>query len=224
VLPLEKFPSQKWITWKESLKGTPVFSFNGTDAPVYKLMLEKISAARARQLATPRVDMPNAADVNGGIVAGRSRQIIPQPLPEVMPAPKVEITPLGARITWERSSRTIGLITEIHRGTAPDFKPDEKTRIGRTERFEWTDKTPPTGVVYYAIVFVSDPAETCGTCKSGAILNYDETPTASGTGAVAATSDAALVVSGLHRIEDRCPLSMTAPMRSEPAWCRVEIR
>jgi mono/diheme cytochrome c family protein len=223
VLPLEKFPSQKWIAWKESLKGTPVFSFSGTDAPVYKLMLEKISEARARQLATPRVDMPNAADTNGGIVAGRSRQIIPQPLPEVMPTPKVEITPLGARITWERSSRTIGLITEIHRGTAPDFKPDEKTRIGRTERFEWTDKTPAAGVVYYAIVFVSDPAETCGTCKSGATLNYAETPTAGGTDAVAATSDAALVVSGLHRIEDRCPLSMTAPMRSEPAWCRVEL-
>ena len=211
VKPLEKFPTQKWIPWKESLKGEPVLSFNNTDNPVYKTMLTKIREASVRQYANPRVDMKNAATTGEDIIAGRSRQIIPQPLPEKMPVLNAEKTDYGVRVFWERSSRTIGLVTEIHRGATPNFTPDAKTLIAKTERFEWTDKNAPAGTVYYAIVFVSDPAATCGTFKSGEILNYSENAPASPHPAA----------SGRKRIEDRCPLSMVIPMRSDPAWTSI---
>jgi hypothetical protein len=250
VLPLEKFPSQKWVPWKESLKGEPVLSFDNTENPVYKLMLTKIREARERQFASPRVDMPNAAHVGAGIIAGRSRQIIPQPLPEKMPSLNVETTSFGVRVSWERSSRTIGLITEIHRGAVPNFTPDATTLVGRTERSEWTDKKVFPGPVYYAIVFISDPAETCGTYRSGETLNYAEPVTASGASASSASVSSSVpapvsvsgsvsisgtptgsvlsapassvpVVTGRKCIEDRCPLSMVVPMRSEPAWSHI---
>jgi mono/diheme cytochrome c family protein len=211
VLSLDKFPSQKWVPWKESQKGDPVVTFaEGAKTPAYQNMLKRIQDARARILAKPRVDMPDAEFVGKGIVAGRSRQIIPQPLPEVMPPLHVGRTPHGIRLHWECSARTIGLVTEIHRGPAPGFVPSEKTLIGKTERFEFTDKTPPAvGKAHYAIVFVSDPAATCGTFKSGAVLDYQH----ASDGATPAPS----FTPERRRIEDRCPLSMAVPMRSSPA-------
>ncbi|MDR1497311.1 MAG: hypothetical protein LBS59_02675 [Puniceicoccales bacterium] len=211
VKPLSQFPSQKWIPWKEFQKGDPVVTFtNGVKTPAYQNMLKRIRDARTRILASPRVDMPNAAFVGKGIIAGRSRQIIPQPLPEIMPPLHAEHTAHGVRLHWECSSRTIGLITEIHRSPTREFLPTEKTLIGKTERFEFTDVSPPlTGETHYAIVFVSDPAATCGTFKSGAVLDYQH------------VLDNAETTPNLfperRRIEDRCPLSMTRPMRSLPA-------
>jgi hypothetical protein len=58
-------------------------------------------------------------------------------------------------------------------------------------------------------VFVSDPAETCGTLKSGAVIDYqhvDETPK------VQALRDG-----------ERCPLSTFVPQRSAPVRTAVEV-
>jgi hypothetical protein len=209
VLSLDKFPTQKWVRWEESQEGEPVVTFASTNDSVYQLMLTRITEARKQQLANPRIDMPGAADA---AVAGRSRQIIPQPLPETMPTLQIEsIKPNTVRLSWERSNRTIGLITEVHRGTEPNFTPKSETLLDKTERFEFLDKAAPSGAVYYAIVFVSDPAVTCGTCKSGAVLDYNNSSPA-----------VVSVVPTVKRIEDRCPLSMVKPMRSEPAWGKVE--
>jgi hypothetical protein len=82
--------------------------------------------------------------------------------------------------------------------------------IGRTERFEFTDKDAPEGIIRYAVVFVTDPAETCGTCKSGAVLNYNQS----------ILSPRVLLQ---HRIEDRCPLSMVEPMKSQPVRVSVKV-
>ncbi|MDR3234913.1 MAG: hypothetical protein LBT46_14845 [Planctomycetaceae bacterium] len=205
VLPLDKFPSQKWVSWKDAHDGEPVITFASPQDSVYQMMLQKIGESRTRVLQNPRVDMPNAAVTGKGITAGRSRQIIPQPLPETMPVLQAERKPEGVKLSWERSHRTIGLITEIHRGSEPNFKPTPQTLIARSERFEFLDKEPSAEAAYYAIVFVSDPAETCGTCKSGEVLNYNH-------------SVLLETVPAVKRIEDRCPLSMTVPMKSVPRW------
>jgi mono/diheme cytochrome c family protein len=201
VLPLDKFPSQKWQNWQEVHAGEPMITFASTNDTVYQEMLALITAAGQRQRATPRIDMPGAGKF---AVPGRSRQIIPQPLPETMPPLFAERTSeKNVRLSWECSCRTIGLITEIHRSDKPDFKPASATLIGKTERFEFFDEDVPNGDVYYAMVFVSDPAATCGTCKSGATLDYNHSMVDT--------------VPTVRRIEDRCPLSMVEPMRSEPS-------
>jgi mono/diheme cytochrome c family protein len=220
VLPLNKFPSQRWIPWKERQADEPVYTFADTKDTVYQQMSAVIQAGREKALANPRVDMPEAAYAGRDIVAGRSRQIIPQPLPENLPKITVQLVnqtglvPL-IKLSWERSARTIGLIAEIHRGIEPNFKPAPKTKIGQTERFEFYDKLveneAPQLPACYAVVFISDPAATCGTCKSGAILDYKHTP------------EAAEFVPALKRIEDRCPLSMVEPMRSEPAYSQPVV-
>ena len=216
VKPLDQFPTQTWIPWTESLKGDPVVTFASSNDPVYRQMLDIIESARNRQLANPRVDMPHADEMGEGIIAGRFRQIIPQPLPEIMPELNVAVDDDGiVRLHWERSAETIGLISEIHRGSTPNFEPTSRTLLHRTERFEFADTTAPVGPVYYALVFVSDPAETCGTCKSGAVLDYNLT--------LAAFSDAFLQVPTQQRIEDRCPLAMIEPMSSEPAWASIVV-
>ena len=249
VKPLDQFPTQKWVPWSESLKGEPVVTFASTDDPVYREMLEIIESARNRQLANPRVDMPHADEIGDGVVAGRSRQIIPQPLPETMPKLNAAVDDDGiVRLSWERSEKTIGLISEIHRlpqpvgavafGPAqppcdtglpssaseisnrleyntPDFVPTPRTLLKRTERFEFADQTAPVGLVWYALVFVSDPAETCGTYKSGAVLDYNAQ--------AAKYSEAEFLVPTQKRMEDRCPLSMVKPMRSEPVWTSIVV-
>jgi len=165
-----------------------------------------------RTLQNPRIDMPFANEVGEGIIAGRSRQIIPQPLPEVKPEFDIAVDDYGVvRLRWERSPRTIGLITEIHRwgdlrsgvGVAT---PSESSLIGRTELAEFTDKNAPTGAVLYALVFVSDPAETSGTVRSGAVLSFAcfQAPTQA-------------------RLEFRCPLATIEPQKSDPIYRVVEV-
>ncbi|MDR0328949.1 MAG: hypothetical protein LBI05_11705, partial [Planctomycetaceae bacterium] len=213
VRNLDEFPTQQWTPWEKSIKGEPAVTFESTDDPVYQKMLAIIEEARAKQLTNPRVDMPFANEIGDGIIAGRSRQIIPQPLPD--PLPKVDVSVDGdgiVRLRWERSNRTIGLIAEVHRLQSSDESPSAETLIGRTERFEFTDKDAPQGTIRYAVVFVTDPAETCGTCKSGAVLNHNQSvlPLLASTGAVSMPQQS--------RIEDRCPLSMVEPMRSNPVY------
>jgi hypothetical protein len=103
----------------------------------------------------------------------------------------------------------IGLIAEVHRDSGAGFAPVEAKRIGRTERFGYCDTNPPPGKVHYAVVFVSDPAETCGTCKSGAVLDYQQGERASGVSAL--------------RGGERCPLSTFVPLRSAPSRVEVEV-
>jgi len=223
VKDLDKFPTQQWVSWEKSLEGEPVDSFASTDDPVYQRMLGIITEARARQLMTPRVDMPYANEIGDGIIAGRSRQIIPQPLPDPLPKVEIAVDDDGiVRLRWERSHRTIGLIAEVHRLNRPQqhsgyvsftLTLSTDTLIGRTELAEFVDKNAPFGWVHYAVVFVTDPAETCGTRKSGAVLDY--------TRPLLRPVSSAVFVPEQNRIEDRCPLSMVEPMKSEPV--RVSI-
>jgi len=199
VMELNAFPTQVWPTqWPA--EGKPVTSMTSTNDPHYQKMLALIRAGRTEMLAKPRIDMPGAERI--GINAGRARQILPQSLPVPLPQVKsVDDNAGGVRLTWESSARMIGLITEVHRGRVPHFTPDATTLIGRTERSTLLDAQTPTGTVHYAVVFVSDPAETCGTVKSGAVYDYQHTP------------EPTALPPG-----ERCPLTSFKPLRSEPVW------
>ena len=209
VMDLDKFPTQVWPTaWPP--EGEAVTPFASTDDPNYRKMLAVIREARAAQLAKPRVDMPGAEWVGDGIREGRSRQILPQPLPEPLPAVRTTVDNNGfVRLAWESSARMIGLIGEVHRSTEAGFTPGEATMIGRTERFAFCDPNAPPGTMHYAVVFLSDPAETCGTIKSGAVLNYQ-------------ASTGVPTVRAL-RAEERCPLSNVLPQRSAPVYAAVDV-
>jgi len=215
VLPLDRFPTQTWVPWETRLEGEPVNVFASTDDPTYQRMLAIIEEGRARLLANPRIDMmPYAANVGDGIIAGRSRQIIPQSLPDPLPNVNVAVDDDGiVRLHWERSPRTIGLIAEVHRLSAASSAPTANTLIGRTELANFTDRTAPSGTAHYAVVFVSDPAETCGTTKSGAVLMHN-LPT---------LQPVSLYAPIQVRMENRCPLSMVEPTQSEPIRVSVEV-
>lgn len=209
VMDLDRFPSQVWPTvWPP--EGAPVTHFASTDDPHYRKMLDLIREARAAQLARPRIDMPGAECVGAGIRAGRARQILPQPLPEPLPTVKATVDENGyVRLAWEGSARTIGLIAEVHRSPDAAFAPSDATRVGRTERFGYCDTKAPPGTVHYAVVFVSDPAETCGTCKSGAVIDYQHTDEIPQRQAL--------------RNGERCPLSSFVPQRSAPARTTADV-
>jgi hypothetical protein len=201
VQDLDKFPTQVWPT-RWPAEGKPVTSMTSTNDECYQKMLALIRAGRTEMLATPRIDMPYSDLIGRGIMAGRARQILPQNLPNPLPEIKAVNEVYGfVRLNWESSARMIGLIAEVHRGTKAKFKPDATTLIGRTERSTLCDTNPPPGTVHYAVIFVSDPAETCGTMKSGAVYDYQHKPepTAMSAGA-------------------RCPLTSFKPMRSKPIW------
>lgn len=202
VKELDSFPTQAWPkAWPP--EGKPVTTFASPADPHYRKMLGLIRDARAAQLAAPRVDMPGADAVGEGVIEGRSRQILPQPLPEPLPAVAATRDGNGlVRLSWESSARMIGLIAEVHRGGSASFATGEATRIGRTERSVFCDTNPPPGTAHYAVVFVSDPAETCGTCKSGAVLGAQHDAGQAGV----------LALRG-----ERCPLSSFEPLRSAPA-------
>jgi hypothetical protein len=209
VKELDSFPTQAWPrAWPP--EGKPVTLFASVADPHYQKMLSLIREARTAQLAAPRVDMPGADWVGTGVHEGRSRQILPHPLPEPLPRVRAQVETNGfVCLSWESSARMIGLIAEVHRGLDAGFVPCEATRIVRTERFGYCDTNPPPGRAHYAVVFVSDPAETCGTCKSGAVLDYQHGESTSGVRAL--------------RGGERCPLSSFVPLRSAPARVVVEV-
>jgi len=208
VMNLEDFPTQAWPkVWPP--EGEPLTSFASINDPHYQKILKIIRDARNEQLSVPRIDMPGADIVGEGIHEGRARQIIPQPLPEKLPAVQAEVDLNGfVHLSWECSARTIGLVAELHRSTQKKFAPVEATKIADVERFDFCDQTPPAGKVYYAVVFVSDPAATCGTCKSGAVLDYQHTKAE---------------VQGMEAGK-RCPLSNFKPVRSDAVHTKaVEV-
>ena len=71
IKPLDQFPTQEWPqTWPP--EGEPVISFATPEDPTYRAILEIIRNAREAQLAVPRIDMPGADRVGGGIREGRA--------------------------------------------------------------------------------------------------------------------------------------------------------
>ncbi|MGL6227384.1 MAG: LamG-like jellyroll fold domain-containing protein [Thermoguttaceae bacterium] len=221
VKNLDQFPTQVWQSWEESLKGEPVLTFQSTSDANYQKMRQIIEDARVRQLTNPRVDMPFANEMGTGIKAGRFRQIIPQPLPEKTPELNITVDADGiVRLNWECSDRTIGLVAELHRSTEPNFQPRPETLIGRTELFQFSDKNAPIGTVHYALVLVSDPAETCGTAKSGAVLDYTDSLPLSVNNLV---HDSRVQQPIIKSIEGRCPLSLVEPLKSEPVWASITV-
>ncbi len=208
VKELDSFPTQTWSTvWPP--EGAPVTPFASVGDPHYRKMLALILDARAKQLANPRVDMPGADFAGGGIREGRARQILPQPLPEPLPSVQAVSDANGfVRLGWESTARMIGLVAEIHRAQDAEFVPGDASLIARTERFGFCDTNPPPGTVHYAVVFVSDPAATCGTCKSGAVLDYQHDGEKAGV----------LALRG-----GRCPLSTFASQRSLPVRASAEV-
>ncbi len=74
-----------------------------------------------------------------------------------MPALEAKLLTDGmVGLSWEASSRTIGLTGEVYRGDAPDFTPAPDTRIAQTEGFRLVDKEAAPGTQHYALVLVSD--------------------------------------------------------------------
>ncbi len=208
VKPLEAFPTQKWVPVAKAgdQSGDPVISWESSDNPVYQKMLTVIQKAKRQAYINPRIDMVEAAGKTDTIVAGRIRQIIPQPLPEKLPKASICLTKNNrVNLTWERNADTIGLVTEIHRSTTPHFTPSPETLIKETELFTYTDVLLPQGAYYYALVLVCDPAKTCGTCRVNPDIISED-----GTGTAVQKS-----------IEGRCPLSMFKPQKTEPIYLPV---
>ncbi|MDD2600366.1 MAG: hypothetical protein PHO37_14285 [Kiritimatiellae bacterium] len=205
VMQLKDFPTQVWPNvWPP--EGESVTTFKSVDDPHYQEILKIIRETRNEQLSVPRIDMPGADLVGKGVQEGRSRQILPVEIPEQLPEIEAQVDDNGfVLISWEHSCRTIGLVAEIHRGAQKGFTPNEKTLAGSTERGRYCDRQAPAGKVYYAVVFVSDPAATCGTCKSGEALNYQQTK-----------PEVKAMAKG-----ERSPLSSLEPVRAAPVYAPV---
>ena len=149
VLPVEAFTGQ--LATPLEHEPAPLASFTSSEDPRYRAMLAVIRKAREQTLAAPRVDMPGA-----DVVAGACRQFAPPPLPETLPALDATVDREGVvHLAWERSARTIGLESEIHRSTGKTFTPREGTLLSRTTLFECADRSAPTGEQSYALVLVS---------------------------------------------------------------------
>ncbi|MCR5163538.1 MAG: hypothetical protein K6C40_05915 [Thermoguttaceae bacterium] len=209
VHPLDWFPTQTWrpVAASDPNSGEAVISIPSADDPVYRQMLAIIRRAARQAYAAPRIDMPGAFELNGGAIAGRSRQILPQPLPDVMPKIGLSLTKSGKpELAWPNDKRVIGLIAEIHRGGKPDFDLTEETLAGTTEMNRFIDVNAPPGKWFYAVRFVCDPARTCGTCRVSGDTIHDLAALAEG------------VTPERRSIENRCPLSMFEPKKSGPVY------
>ena len=161
VKELKMFPTQEWREWDES--GEPVCSFDSRQDATYCKMLAIVERARAKALTNPRIDMPNAREAPGGIVEGRSRQIVLMPLPTRPIRFDAELTQEGSvALRWERSAATIGLVFELRRFVADDAGKETETFLTRTERFDFVDDAPPFGSVRYELTPISDPSTTSG--------------------------------------------------------------
>ena len=209
VQPLDWFPTQTWkpVAASDPNSGAPVVSIQSIDDPVYRQILAIIKRAARQAYAAPRIDMPGAFELNGGAIAGRSRQILPQPIPDVMPKINLTLTASGKpELSWANDKRVIGLVAEIHRCNSPNFSLTDETLVGTTEMNRFIDAKAGEGKWFYAVRFVCDPAQTCGTCRvSGDTIND-----------LAALTEG--IVPERRSIENRCPLSMFQPKKSEPVY------
>ena len=149
IQPVDKFARQP--IFPRNTNGALVATFTGTGDPHYQKMLSLIRAGRDQALAAPRVDMPGAE-----ILAGECRQFNPPPLPATAPGLIATHDEDGVvHLAWERSARTIGLTSEIHRSGAPDFTPSAETLLAKTELGEYADKSAASGRQHYALVLVA---------------------------------------------------------------------
>ena len=160
VKELKMFPTQEWREWDES--GEPVCLFESRQNETYQKMLAIIENARAKTLTNPRVDMPNAFEAPGGVVEGRSRQIVPLDLPEREIAFSATTVRDGSVwLRWERSASTIGLVFELRRFVVDAGGKEKETLLTTTERFEFVDVAPPVGRVRYELTPIVNPPRTC---------------------------------------------------------------
>ncbi len=149
VLPMEQMKPKKCPPSDSS--GKPVVTFASTEDPHYQAMLAVIRRGRRLALAEPRADMPGAE-----LEPGRWRQLIPPPLPDPLPALEARVDAESvARLSWERSARTIGLVAEIHRDARADFNPNAETLLAKTPIFQFADLAAPQGKQHYAVVLLS---------------------------------------------------------------------
>ena len=76
-------------------------------------------------------------------------------MPEPAPVPNVTIDREGAvQLEWERSARTIGLQSELHRSTQEGFNPSDETLLAQTTLGRYTDESVPAGRQHYALVML----------------------------------------------------------------------
>ncbi|MCP4643793.1 MAG: hypothetical protein GY851_25330 [bacterium] len=151
ILPLETFQKQGEQPPADATPADRMAPFASTSDPHYQTMLAIIRNGRREALAEPRVDMPGAT-----VVAGHSRQFVPPPLPEPLPALDLRVDDDGiVHLSWERSARTIGLVADLHRGAAPGFTPGEDTLLTSTRGFVHADMTVEEGPQCYALVLFS---------------------------------------------------------------------
>lgn len=149
VMPVESFKVPQ-VPPPES-DGEPVATFASTEDPHYRAMLAIIRDGRRQALSAPRVDMPGAE-----VLPGLCRQFAPPPLPQPLPPLFGQVDAEGTvRLAWERSARTIGLQSEVHRGSRPDFMPNGDTLLTTTGLFQHNDADASVGRQHYAVVLCS---------------------------------------------------------------------
>ncbi len=149
VQPVEAFARRTLAAPNRS--GPPVVSFASTQNPRYQAMLSILREGRKLALAEPRVDMPGAK-----IIPGESRQLIALSLPERLPKFRATATAEGVRLSWDRRSDLSGLTFELHRGSEPDFVPDETSRLVSLTRFDYLDPATTPGDQHYALTLTAN--------------------------------------------------------------------
>lgn len=149
VQPIEAFAAQPVVPRDAS--GEAAVSFSSTADPHYQAMLAIIRGARRGALAQPRIDMPGAK-----VIPGTCRMLVPPPVPDEAPALEAAADASGVvHLAWERSARTIGLASELHRSDREGFALEESTLLMRGPWFRHTDEDAPVGKQHYALVTFS---------------------------------------------------------------------
>ncbi len=149
VQPPEAFPKQPPLPPDRS--GEPVVNFSSPSDDHYQAMLGILCDAREKVLANPRIDMPGAE-----VAPGMCRMFSPPPLLAEAPTP-IALADRDAvvHLSWERSARTIGLETEVHRSSREHFTPDATTLLTCTPLGRYLDRDVPPGTQHYALLLVS---------------------------------------------------------------------
>ena len=146
VKPVAAFARREFS--RPDRSGEPMTSFPSTQSQHYKSMLATLRKGRDLALTDPRVDMPGAK-----IIPGSSRQLIPPSPPPHSPTLRAVATPQGVSLSWEHSSNWSGVVFELHRGTEPDFIPDESTHLVSLTRSAYLDPTLREGTYHYALTW-----------------------------------------------------------------------